>query len=293
MTHTTLKRLAGASVIGAILALAACGDGAPTASLKSPGSAMFGVIPSGNPPAFSTPGQVDLEFLEICKQYPAGVTGPSVTFDIDVTGGTTQSFEVTLAGGQCREVWVNGGGAADNVTVTEQVPAGFAASYVKTTRVQGGSPVTGASVASNVATATIGGPGIPGALIVFTNTPLSPPPSTGNKGCTPGYWKQTHHFDSWPAAYNPDDSFNQAFGIGTKWFANSLSLDDALGQGGGGAKALGRHAAAALLNAASGFYPLTVDQVIAAVQAAYNNNSLVESTKNILANNNERGCPLN
>jgi hypothetical protein len=127
-------------------------------------------------------------------------------------------------------------------------------------------------------------------VVVFNNDFTAP----GGQGCTPGYWKQAHHFDSWPAGYTTGMSLNSALGLpGTALWPNSLTLLQALSQGGGGAAALGRHAAAAILNAASGFYPLTVAQVQAAVLVAYNNASQIEAQKNLLAGNNELGCPLN
>lgn len=112
------------------------------------------------------------------------------------------------------------------------------------------------------------------------------------QGCTPGYWKQNHHFDSW-VGYDPTDSFDTVFGrvtgIGT--------LEDALKAKGGGINALARHAAAALLNASSGDVNYadglkTTAQVIAAFQAAFDSGDY-ETTKNIFEEGNETGCPLN
>jgi hypothetical protein len=129
--------------------------------------------------------------------------------------------------------------------------------------------------------------------VTFTNTYTAPPP-VGGEGCTPGYWKQEQHFDSWPnPPYAPSNGFNATFGIGTNWFPNTFTLVQALGANGGGKNALARHAVAALLNAATGFSGFTTAQVIAAVQAAYNNASLIESNKNLFAAYNEQTCPLN
>lgn len=113
--------------------------------------------------------------------------------------------------------------------------------------------------------------------------PPPPPPPTGEEGCTPGYWKQDHHFDSWPAAYSQSDDFDTIFGVDL--FSPDLTLLDALKQGGGGNARLGRHGTAALLSAASSGvdYPYTVDQVIAFVQAG--NADALETA-------NELGCPL-
>ncbi len=112
----------------------------------------------------------------------------------------------------------------------------------------------------------------------------------GGQGCTPGYWKQEQHFDSW-VGYQPGQSFGQVFGVPAD---AGFTLLDALRQGGGGASALGRHATAGLLNAASPGvdYRYSVAEVIALVQAAYASGDY-ESAKNLLEAENELGCPLN
>ncbi|GAA5192159.1 hypothetical protein [Ferrimonas gelatinilytica] len=110
----------------------------------------------------------------------------------------------------------------------------------------------------------------------------------GGQGCTPGYWKQPHHFDSW-VMYGPDDLFSTAFGSD---LFGDMTLLEVLQQGGGQYKALGRHAVAALLNASSGdvSYKYSAHEVISAVQGVNGN---VESLKNGFAYQNEMGCPLN
>ncbi|MBW2504022.1 MAG: hypothetical protein JRE16_05570, partial [Deltaproteobacteria bacterium] len=69
------------------------------------------------------------------------------------------------------------------------------------------------------------------------------------EGCTPGYWKQAHHFDSW-TGFEPDDSYEAVFGVSATC-QDGLTLLEALKKGGGGECALGRHAVAALLNASN------------------------------------------
>ncbi len=123
----------------------------------------------------------------------------------------------------------------------------------------------------------------------------------GGEGCTPGYWKQRHHFDSWPAAYDTDDLFGAVFtacGSGDtlqRPESGSIcgkTLLQALKLRGGGLNALGRHAVAALLSSATVSYDLTTGGVIAAVNGALDSNSY-SSTKNMLADYNEQNCPLN
>lgn len=116
--------------------------------------------------------------------------------------------------------------------------------------------------------------------------------SLGGQGCTPGYWKQSHHFDSWAATgYAPSELFDTVFSV---TLFPSLTLLDALNQGGGHEKALGRHAVAALLNASSPdvSYAYSAAEVIALVQSAVASGDY-ETAKDLLASENEQGCPLN
>ncbi|MEQ9451815.1 MAG: hypothetical protein RJQ07_09535 [Pseudomonadales bacterium] len=114
----------------------------------------------------------------------------------------------------------------------------------------------------------------------------------GGEGCTPGYWKQRHHFDSYPAEYQPDDLFNEVFDVAA--FDSDLTLAQATRLRGGGLNALGRHAVAALLNAASDdvSYDRSVDSVIASFNAAYATGDY-EPVKNVFEGFNEQSCPLN
>lgn len=124
-------------------------------------------------------------------------------------------------------------------------------------------------------------------IVASSGAPRTP----GDQGCTPGYWKQEQHFDSW-AGYSPGDKFDAVFGRDAT--NPDLTLLQALQQGGGGLKALMRHAVAALLNASNPGvnYPYTTAQVISMFQAAFDSGSY-EATKNRLEAANELGCPLN
>jgi hypothetical protein len=111
-----------------------------------------------------------------------------------------------------------------------------------------------------------------------------------HEGCTPGYWKQDHHFDSWEV-YEPDDVFDEVFEVNA---FPGMTLLDVLWQGGGKEKALGRHAVAALLNASNGDvdYDYSVGRVINIVQEAFDEGRF-KRAKNKLEDANEEGCPLN
>ena len=113
----------------------------------------------------------------------------------------------------------------------------------------------------------------------------------GDEGCTPGYWKQPQHFDSW-VGYSPDDDYCDTFGLTTcPEQLVDLTLLDALRQGGGGWAALGRHSVAALLSAKSLDYPYSKWDVLTMVSAA--DLFGVETTKDLLDEANNLGCPLN
>ncbi len=106
------------------------------------------------------------------------------------------------------------------------------------------------------------------------------------QGCTPGYWRQRDHLDSW-VDYSPTDDFNTVFGVGPQ-----ISLLDALWARGGGENALMRHAVAALLNAAHPdvcFDARNAQIAIWYISAHWGEASL----KDFLAGHNESGCPLN
>lgn len=121
----------------------------------------------------------------------------------------------------------------------------------------------------------------------YGETPPPPPPSGGGEGCTPGYWKQEHHFDSW-VGYSPSDSFDAIFGV-----TYGGSLIDAANAKGGKENALARHAVAALLNASSSVdYYYTTNDIVNMVQAAFANGDF-NGTKDMFEYQNELGCPLN
>lgn len=222
----------------------------------------------------------------IGQDYVGG-SGPSVTITVEVdlgnNGGVDQTFPVSLPGGQCRDVWVTGDG--DLVRVTETVPSGYTASYVRSVNV-GGTITTDPSASGNSASGLVSGNA--GALVIFTNTPVTPP--AGNEGCTPGYWKQPHHFDSWPAAYTPGMQFSAVFDNAFP----GKTLVQVLSNGGGGLDALGRHIVAALLNAGSSGvgFGMTTTQVINAFNGVFPGGDY-EALKNQFARLNERRCPLN
>jgi cysteine-rich repeat protein len=120
----------------------------------------------------------------------------------------------------------------------------------------------------------------------------------GGEGCTPGYWRQAHHLDSWQGV-GPDDKFNAVFNTNAEFDAVQCGATDptmlqAVKCQGGGLSALARHAVAGLLSAYSGDvnYNYTVQQVKDMVKEAIDSQKY-GAAKNALAAANELGCPLN
>ncbi|MHB1144935.1 MAG: hypothetical protein ACYCZS_08570 [Thiobacillus sp.] len=149
-------------------------------------------------------------------------------------------------------------------------------------------------------------------------------PEVRCEGCTPGYWMQCQHLDSWaPTGFKPDDIFNTVFGV-TQYINpknnKAYTLLQVMGLNGNGncspdpsqpncnanpngnaighigcdpiSPNLGFHAVAALLNAAHPNlnYGYTSGEVINLFK---NNLHRAGELKDSLAMLNERSCPLN
>lgn len=281
---------AGASL--GIVFLAACSD-SPTApaAVVAKTSFAIGDVTDGPAPE-AAPG-----VLIVCKTGDVGgdfvftrtTEGPAV----DPNGGVASNQ--TIATGKCLEVARDDSpsGSGSHITVTEQSAPNTTFS-VTACRFRGYA-LDGVTLnPPEDCVYTNGGDlflnHFHGYVITYNNV-FTPPP--GDQGCTPGYWKQDQHFDSWPAPITPSTTFTSIFGVG-----GTLTFLQALGLNGGGTNALWRHGAAAYLNALSSGvdYAYTTAQVIDIVNGtgAYAGLS-VEDRKNLLdaANNGVGGCPLN
>jgi hypothetical protein len=155
---------------------------------------------------------------------------------------------------------------------------------VTTTTAQCGTKSNTATVAMTGATDAVPGNNTVGPVVITVNCPAG-------EGCTPGYWKQPHHFGNWTDPYDPEDLFDDHF---ENAFPGKTLLQ-VLGQGGGGLNALGRHTAAALLNGASDDvdYLFSDQAVINMFNAVFpGTNAQYQALHNTFARENERGCPL-
>lgn len=232
--------------------------------------------------------------VTLCKLGPAGT---SATFSISATGGvlpygtsTTLTLGVEDDPMACIGIWQasepqGNPDVIQTLTVTETAhSAGTTLAQIVTLSDLDGwtdaaPPVKSATVRVNYAN---------GAIIWFKNVE-APGGGGGSAGCTPGFWKQSQHFQYWTAPYTPSTLFGSVF---ANAFPGKTLLQIA-GQGGGGLNALGRHTVAALLNAASGEvdYGMTPADVIAAFNAAHASGDY-EGQKNIFEGLNERGCTV-
>ena len=46
------------------------------------------------------------------------------------------------------------------------------------------------------------------AASIVTVAPVPPPPTPPPADCSPGFWKQPHHWQYWDAGFSPDDYYN-------------------------------------------------------------------------------------
>ena len=124
--------------------------------------------------------------------------------------------------------------------------------------------------------------------VSFIAAPVFATGNLGTEGCTPGFWKQTQHFDSWTAPYEPTDQFSSVFEDAFP----GMTLLDVLGQGGGDLNALGRHTVAALLNGANPNvdYAYSASEVIQLFNDVFPG-GVYEALKAQFSSANEQGCP--
>jgi len=120
------------------------------------------------------------------------------------------------------------------------------------------------------------------------------------EGCTPGYWKQSQHFDSW-VDFAPGDLIGSVFNQATPATSGKTLLEALNFMGGddvdGAERILLRAGVAGILSASSPdvTYPSTVAEVITSV-----NNAIATGVRDTMLGlaaqidfDNNRGCPLN
>ncbi len=237
---------------------------------------------------------VRLGIVNVCA-FGGGTASPfAATFAATASGGTVLAGNFTISGPPplCIEVWnATGSTSASVATSLLSTASGWQLDRIVTS-VGDGVNEAGFTNHYGVTSASVSVSDAVGAFIWFKFVPRDVPPPSGGQGCTPGYWKQSQHFGSWTSPYTPTTAFSSVF---SNTFPG-MTLLQVLEQGGGGMRALGRHAAAALLNAASAdvSYDLTVEQVISSFNSAYasGNAGTIARQKDLFDMLNNLGCPL-
>jgi uncharacterized repeat protein (TIGR01451 family) len=161
--------------------------------------------------------------------------------------------------------------AAGNTAVVDSncgaTLAGGASCTIHTSRVVLASDV---SPLVNTVTAHYHPQGFPNDITASASDSVVITPPAG-EGCTPGYWKQTQHFDSW-VGYTPNQTFSSVFGRVITIKVDGVNVTNptllqALQAQGGGINALARFAVNGLLNSTAVDADFTTAQVIAIVQS--------------------------
>ena len=217
-----------------------------------------------------------------------GLAGVKLTL-----GGAGSGSQTTTASG----AYLFGSLAMGSYTVTATAPAGWLPTIVNAPGTNGANDSNGSPASATLTAAS------PNDLTLdFGFVPAA----GSGQGCTPGYWKQKQHFDSWKW-YGQSDLVDVVFGLGAKPFRSTaknnptgaLTLLQALElNGNGGGEQLFRHGTAALLNSVyqSGVsYPYTAAQVITMVRTAWlsGDAAKIDAAHSALGAANEKGCPLN
>jgi probable HAF family extracellular repeat protein len=208
--------------------------------------------------------------------------------DVKLTlGGAGSGSQTTTASG----AYLFGNLAMGSYTVTATAPAGWLPTIVNAPGTTGANDSDG-----NPASATLTASSPNDLTLDFGFVQRA----VGGKGCTPGYWKQPQHLDSWKW-YATTDLVDAVFGVTYRpsGATQSLTLLQAVSsEDNQNAEQLFRHGTAALLNAVyqSGVsYAYTAPQVIEMVRTAYLTGSKDRwnATKDLLDKANQAGCPLN
>jgi hypothetical protein len=278
MRFSTSKLLA--VPLGLAAMLSACSGGETPTSPELPSFAPTGTMPPAAGKvtvcAFYFGGFSGSSSYNLTVSAPASDNNFSLapvpgceTFDAAAGSTAVSDFLTVTAGAQLDSVVILDGDAA---TPDEHIKPGAAAAVALTRTV----PPSGLA-------------------FWYKFSPTTDTPK-GTQGCTPGYWKQEQHFDSW-VGYTPGQLFEPVVGVNS--LLGDPSFLQVLGLNGGGILALSRHTAAALLNASAGSgvnYAYTTSEIIAAYQQAIiDGDAAIEAQKNRLdaANNGVGGCPLN
>lgn len=287
MNHWSKVKPLPLAAMAATVAMAAC-QGADT--ISAPEATAPPTALAVGDAHFNDQSAIPGEVI-VCAFYPDDVDyGPS-TFSVSATGGDVFSGDLVIDPvPDCYEVW--------NATsdMTETVGAALL-DHPETLVLDRIVTITGsdntATTYTGVTSASEQVSNTLGAQIWFKFEKVeTPPDDEGGEGCTPGYWRQPHHYDSW-VGFSPEDPFHDVFG-GDAYVG--VTLGEAVQLRGGGLNALSRSAVAAILNATSPgvSYDYTVEEIVSLYNEAITGSRRdIENLKNRLDFLNNQGCELN
>ncbi len=231
----------------------------PAPSLAITKTADNGTVAAGSDIGFS---------ITVSSNGPGTATAVTLNDPLPTGAGIVWSIDSQPAGNPCSIV--------ANVLSCSfgDMPAGTSAT------IDISSPTTTASCATYTNTASAGATNHASVTATAATTVNCPPPGPF-AGCTPGFWKQSQHFQFWTAPYAPGTTISSVFSAAAGYTTSkgqnvgNSTLLQGLGFGGGSkvgdaAAILLRAAIAGLLNAASPDvdYFSSVASHIAAVNAA-------------------------
>ena len=259
-------------------------DGIDLAFIGFAGVRQVTVLQTFTFPAASAPRVATLSMFFSSVQGPVSGSGIPRPTSIEVTvAGTTTTYSNILGS--------NDGNEWDSQNLLIDIPAGATSLSVQAFSRDDAGTLRPARM-RRYAGLSLMDPELPASLFWLAaglSVPFEPPP--GGQGCTPGYWKQPHHFGNWPDPYTPRTLFSDVFEDAFP----GKTLVGVLGQGGGGLYALGRHLVAALLNAASDHvaFELTPGYIVGQFNDVFpGSRHDYNALKDILESYNERHCPL-
>jgi hypothetical protein len=297
MGNTLRRTLASRRSLPAVVVAAAAAVAASVAPVASAatitgpnGTCTFNSSTSGTKPTLTKANDANHDgIFNASEAVPSGATYPYVvTYQVTIDPGTAGSHCIatfgdtlvpTLAGLVSANKPAGAADCKDLVDTTIVAPNTYTCYYdVTFTAAEAQQGSIGNTVTMTWDQNLMGNNTTSNSSVVT----FAPPEVLGGEGLTPGYWKQPQHFFAWQG-YTQAQTFDSVFGVNT---FGSLTLLGALAQGGGGAKALGRQAVAALLNAANTSidYPLYSSQIIQLVHDALTsgNATTIENLKDQL-----------
>lgn len=255
VTQNSIRCVAAAAVV---LGVVAC-QGAEALTATAPVSFAIGDATTSAP---------EFGKVKVCKSSTSNVSG-TFTFGRTAVGGSTGSAlaNATIAPNNCVVVAedFSVSGVGSNITITE-TSAGLV-SITGQTIDNPGAPVVSNQPFTNGGTLFVNQ--FHGFTITYHNFVEE---TTGNNGCSPGYWKN-HQF---PAPYTSSTTFASVFGNNVYGDATLLTV---LSTGGGGLAALGRQTVSALFNATVyADFGYTAAEVIAAFNAVVPGTSAAQNS---------------